>query len=102
MSELTNIVPDGAENGLYTGMILKDLQKGFDTIDHKSLLDKMKVIGFSNKTLKWLQSYLAKRASYIHTCHTVIHTCMHATQVSSINIRTEIKNVLSKEFVNVL
>ena len=45
---LTNMVFNGAENGLYTGMILKDLRRGFDTIDHKSLSDKMRGIGFSN------------------------------------------------------
>lgn len=48
LSGLTNMVFNGAENGLNTGMISKDLRKGFDTINHKSLSDKMKGIGFSN------------------------------------------------------
>ena len=29
----------GFDNGMYTGMILIDLQKAFDTINHKILLD---------------------------------------------------------------
>ena len=39
-----------AENVRQTGMILIDLQKVFDTLDHKILFDKMKPIGFSDKT----------------------------------------------------
>ena len=47
-----------AENVRQTGMILIDLQKVFDTLDHKILFDKMKPIGFSDKTTKWFHSYL--------------------------------------------
>ena len=39
-----------------TGMILIDLQKTFDTIDHDILLKQISVIGFSNQTIEWLQS----------------------------------------------
>ena len=42
-------------------MILIDLQKAFDTIDHKILLQKMKYLGFSDETIKWFESYLANR-----------------------------------------
>ena len=38
-----------AGNEKHTGMILIDLQKAFDTLDHKIFLDKMKYIGFSDK-----------------------------------------------------
>ena len=54
-----------AENGKYTGMILIDLQKAFDTLDHKILLDKMKCTGFSDKTLKWFHSYLTNRVIFV-------------------------------------
>ena len=39
-----------AENGKHTGMILINLQKAFDTLDHTISFDKMKCIGFSDKT----------------------------------------------------
>ena len=43
-----------------TGMILIDLQKTFDTIDHDILLKKLSVIGFSNH-ICWFKSYLSNR-----------------------------------------
>ena len=42
-------------------MILIDLQKAFDTINHKILLEKMSFIGFSEITIKWFESYLTNR-----------------------------------------
>ena len=37
----------GFDSGLLTGIILIDLQKAFDTIDHNILLLKMPSLGFS-------------------------------------------------------
>ena len=42
-------------------MILIDLQKAFDTINHDILLKKLSIIGFSDHTVKWFQSYLLNR-----------------------------------------
>ena len=42
-------------------MILIDLQKAFDTLDHDILLNKMKYLGFTSKTIDWFGSYLKKR-----------------------------------------
>ena len=42
-------------------MILIDLQKAFDTINHKVLLDKLLPIGFSKNTISWYESYSAER-----------------------------------------
>ena len=47
-------------------MILIDLQKAFDTIDHKILIEKMKCMGFSNDVTKWFESYLSKRMFSVH------------------------------------
>ena len=61
LSYLTNKIMTGFDSGLLTGMILIDLQKAFDTIDHDILLNKMKYIGFSSETIKWFKSYLTNR-----------------------------------------
>ena len=42
-------------------MILIDLQKAFDTINHDILTDKMQCLGFSERTLQWFKSYLTSR-----------------------------------------
>ena len=46
------------DDGLVTGMILIDLRKAFDTINHDILLKKLSIIGFSELTVKWFQSSL--------------------------------------------
>ena len=51
----------GFDDGLVTGMILKYLQKAFDTINHGILLKKLSIIGFYDHTVKWFQSYLSNR-----------------------------------------
>ena len=40
LSYLRNKIPRELEKGEYTGMVVIDLQKAFDTIDHKILLHK--------------------------------------------------------------
>ena len=41
-------------------MILIDLQKAFDTIDHQVLIKKMKCLGFSKNVIAWFKSYLCE------------------------------------------
>ena len=52
LSYLTeNISSGGFEKGLMTGMILIDLQKAFDTIDHEILIKKCTILVFLIKVL---------------------------------------------------
>ena len=46
-------------------MILIDFQKAFDTLDHDILLDKMKYLGFTSKTVDFVGSYLKKRNTVV-------------------------------------
>ena len=48
LGHLTDNITTTFEKFLFTGMILIDLQKEFDTIDHQILLKKMKYLGCSN------------------------------------------------------
>ena len=58
---MTDKVLKGFDESLLTGMILIDIQKAFDTIDHEILLQKLKAIKFSESTIKWFKSYLSER-----------------------------------------
>ena len=49
-----------------TGMILIELQKAFDTIDHDVLLQKLYAIGFSKHAVNWFQSYLSNRSFLVN------------------------------------
>ena len=42
-------------------MILIDLQKAFETINHEILLKKLEAIGFSDQCIRWFRSYLYER-----------------------------------------
>ena len=66
LSYLQDKVAKGFDSGLLTGMILIDLQKAFDTIDHKILIEKMKCMGFSNDVTKWFERYLSKGKFSVH------------------------------------
>ena len=60
MSFLTVKILKGFDEGLLTGIILIDLQKAFDTLDHEILLQKLKAIRFSKGTRQWFRSYLSE------------------------------------------
>ena len=66
MSYLTDKVKIGFEEGLLTGMVLIDLQKAFDTIDHSILLEKMSCLGFAGKTIAGYTSYLTNRSFIVN------------------------------------
>ena len=61
LSYLNDLILKGSDSGLLTGMILIDLQKAFDTIDHSILLEKMTHFGFSESVITWFRSYLDNR-----------------------------------------
>ena len=58
LAHLSNQILKGFDARKSTGMILIDLQKAFDTLDHQILLKKLNYIGFSPETIRWFESYL--------------------------------------------
>ena len=66
LSYLTDKVSTGFEKGLLTVMVLINLQKVFDTIDHGIPLDKVNCLGFSNSTVAWFNSYLIHRSFIVN------------------------------------
>lgn len=50
--------------GLFTGMVMIDLQKAFDTVDHQILCQKLRSMGI--KDVKWFESYLTGRKQLVN------------------------------------
>ena len=46
-------------------MVLLDLQKAFDTVNHSILLMKLKAIGLSESSVRWFSSYLSDRSQLV-------------------------------------
>ena len=62
LSYSTDKILTGFDSGLLTGMILINLQKAFDTINHDILLKKMSALRFADHSINWFQSYLSNRS----------------------------------------
>ena len=58
---LTDYIKLENDKGNFTGMVLLDLQKAFDTVDHTILLNKLKWLGADDLTVRWFRSYLTGR-----------------------------------------
>ena len=61
LAHLSNQILKGFEARKSTGMILIDLQKVLDTLDHQILLKKLKYIDVSPEIVRWFASYLKNR-----------------------------------------
>ena len=58
-------------------MILIDLLKAFDSINHKILIDELLPVGFSKNTSSWYESYLAE-------CHFAVETANGVSKFTNI------------------
>ena len=58
---LTDYIKLENDKGIFTGMILLDLQKAFDTVNHTIHLNKLKWLGADDLTVQWFRSYLTGR-----------------------------------------
>ena len=59
---LFDFIRNNNSKGLYTGMVLLDLQKAFDTVDHNILCQKLEVMGVE---VQWFLSYLGGRSQVV-------------------------------------
>ena len=60
---LFDYIKSNTSKGLFTGMLLLDLQKAFDTVDHDILCKKLEVIGVIS--VDWFKSYLVDRKQFV-------------------------------------
>lgn len=51
---------------MHTGMILIDLKKAFNTLDDKTLLEKMTCLGFKALVIKRFESYLSSKKKFVY------------------------------------
>ena len=58
---LTDYIKKECDNGNYTVMVLLDLQKAFDTVDHAILLKKLSGVGVNELSICWFRWYLTGR-----------------------------------------
>ena len=62
MIHLADYIKQEEDKGNYTGLVFLDLQKAFETLDHKILLLKLEDIGQEKQlTYDWLAFYLIGR-----------------------------------------
>ena len=59
-----DLLKGNTSKGLFTGMLLLDLQKAFDTLDHDILCTKLESIGVLS--VDWFRSYLTGRKQYVN------------------------------------
>ena len=62
---LLSIIRKNLDNGVFTCGVFIDLEKAFDTVNHKILLSKRDHYGIRDNALKWLTSYLTKRKQLV-------------------------------------
>ena len=53
------------DNKMLTALLLLDLSKAFDSINHNILLQKLDCIGMSQSSLRWFSSYLSGRLQVV-------------------------------------
>ena len=62
---LTKTIKKSIDNGKFGCGIFLDLQKAFDTVNHKIFLQKLEHYGITGKVLGWFRSYLSGRSQYV-------------------------------------
>jgi hypothetical protein len=62
---LSDYILEQQDKGHYTGMVVLDLQKAFDTVNHKILLGKLRGLGLDQIATKWFSSYLGGREQIV-------------------------------------
>ena len=63
---LTDYIKSQLDQSNYTGLVMLDLQKAFDTVDHTVLLQKLEALGADETTVSWFHSYLCGRKQVVN------------------------------------
>ena len=63
--KITDDIFDGIDDSEITLLILLDFSKAFDTVNHKLLLEKLNILGFTQDAKDWIKSYLSDRSQRV-------------------------------------
>ena len=55
------MIPQAMDNKKLTAMVLLDMSKAFDNVDHKLMISKLQDAGASSSCIEWFRSYLSGR-----------------------------------------
>ena len=67
---LSDFIRKQQDKGNYTGMVILDLQKAFDTVNHKILLEKLLAMSVGEIAVQWFNSYLSGRQQLVNIADT--------------------------------
>ena len=71
LTHLSDFIRFKMDEGQMVGMVLLDLQKAFDTVNHRILLMKLEAIGLHKDAVRWFQSYLSDRHQIVDVSGTL-------------------------------
>ena len=54
------------DKGELAGVCMLDMSAAFDVVDHGILINKLKLYGFDEETLKWIENYLTGRTQAVY------------------------------------
>ena len=62
---IVELIRKNLDNKMFTCGIFVDLEKAFDTVNHKILIEKLNHMGISDKANSWISSYLSDRKQFV-------------------------------------
>ena len=65
IANLSDTILTNMDDKLLNGLLLVDLKKAFDQVDHDTLLNKLRIYGCSHSTMAWFRSYSSGRPQKI-------------------------------------
>ena len=65
LNDITENVKSALDKKIHACGIFVDLQKAFDTVNHKILLDKLSHHGIRGIANDWFSSYVSNRTQYV-------------------------------------
>ena len=65
LTYLNDRIKFNMDQGKMSGLILIDIQKAFDTVNHDILCKKLNAVGLNGNSVSWFKSYLNSRSQFV-------------------------------------